>query len=258
MAYQAEGENLVPQTRIFVLTNKPECQNLNNHILQITLNLSNHIKFCHPIKLSSSTENFQNFICSLSIVILNLDEEIDLIKKISIAVKRLPNSRKYFIYIGSSRHVFENLIFNHYMLYDALMTKTFQKDDGNILAADICNILIHNSIPLNSSNTIQISVKRQKFFLRLDDILFVITDNQSHKVIFHLKYDEYQVRMTLKQVHHQCRNLTACHEGALVNLKNITKFNKSNRILYFENGDTCEVSRRYTKKISDLIPMKTF
>lgn len=257
MAYQAEGESLVPQTRIFVLTNKPKLENLSKQILQITFSLADHIKLCHPIKLSSSSENLKNFMCSLSIVILNIDEEIDLIKKISMAVKRLPTSLKYFIYIGSSRHILEDLISNHYMLYDALIIKSLQKESANILAADIRKILIHNSIPLNNSNIIQISVKRQKFFLRLDDILFVITDSHPHQVVFHLKYNEYQVRMTLKQIHHQCSNLTVCHEGALVNLKNITKFNKRDRILFFENGDTCEVSRRYTEKISDLIPKKT-
>lgn len=258
MAYQSEKNNLIPQTRIFVISNQPGRQDFNKSLLQEMENLSDIIKFVHPIQLAHSThEKYTEVNCSLSIIILNVDEEDNLLKKLEAIVEQLPLSIKYFIYVGPSEKTLENLIRCHYMPYDALITKDFDYKTFNILAADIYNILKKSSLSLKDSDIITISVQRQKYFLKLDDILFIITDSYPHRLIFHLKNTEYQTRMTLKQVYHQCKKLTVCHEGALVNLQNVTKFNKHKRILYFENGDTCEVSKRYIKSISEKIPMKT-
>lgn len=87
-----------------------------------------------------------------------------------------------------------------------------------------------------------------------DDILFFETSSNIHKVILHAKDRQIEFSSAMKELTSTLgADFIRCHRSFLVNKNNIKEVDAKNRIIYFTNGETCLMSTRMMKGMSDYV-----
>ena len=88
----------------------------------------------------------------------------------------------------------------------------------------------------------------RKISVDYDDILFFETSSNIHKVILHAKDRQIEFSSTMKELAGTLDdNFVRCHRSFLVNKKNIREVDTKNRMISFNNGETCLMSTRMMK-----------
>ena len=88
----------------------------------------------------------------------------------------------------------------------------------------------------------------RKISVDYDDILFFETSSNIHKVILHAKDRQIEFSGTIKELAGTLDdNFVRCHRSFLVNKKNIREVDAKNRMISFNNGETCLMSTRMMK-----------
>ena len=88
----------------------------------------------------------------------------------------------------------------------------------------------------------------RKISVDYDDIFFFETSSNIHKVILHAKDRQIEFSGTMKELTSTLGdNFVRCHRSFLVNKANIKEIDAKNRIIYFNNGETCLMSTRMMK-----------
>ena len=90
-----------------------------------------------------------------------------------------------------------------------------------------------------------------------DDEIFVFETAQSriqvtmrpHKVMLITKTERLEFYANLGDITSVNKKLFSCHRSFLVNLDNISRIDKTQLMIYFENGDSCPVSRLKMKAL---------
>ena len=86
-----------------------------------------------------------------------------------------------------------------------------------------------------------------------DEIAYFETHYKSHRVILNSKNKRIDFNGTLKEIEKKSINFFLCHRSFLINLKHITSFNKSNRLVLMSNGLSIPVSRNKIKGLEKLM-----
>ncbi len=95
-----------------------------------------------------------------------------------------------------------------------------------------------------------IEINGRKISVDYDDILFIETSGNIHKLILHGKDRQIEFSGTMKELADTLgSDFVRCHRSFLVNKKNIKEVDAKNRILYFANGETCLISTRMMKEL---------
>ena len=90
----------------------------------------------------------------------------------------------------------------------------------------------------------------RKISVDYDDIFFFETSSNIHKVILHAKDRQIEFSGTMKELASALgHSFLRCHRSFLVNKNNIKEVDTKNRIIYFTNGETCQMSTRMMKKL---------
>ena len=90
----------------------------------------------------------------------------------------------------------------------------------------------------------------RKISVDYDDIFFFETSSNIHKVILHTKDRQIEFSGTMKELASALgHSFLRCHRSFLVNKNNIKEVDTKNRIIYFTNGETCQMSTRMMKKL---------
>lgn len=85
------------------------------------------------------------------------------------------------------------------------------------------------------------------------EIYYIETSPMSHKLILHTKYERLEFYGKLAELVKADSRLYHCHRSFVVNPMNIRKIDKSDHMVYFENGASCYVSRRHYKALLDKV-----
>lgn len=75
------------------------------------------------------------------------------------------------------------------------------------------------------------------------DILYFATATTPHKVCLWTRTERLEFYGNLSEIQAVAPKLFLCHRSYLVNLDKVVRIYKSKQLLYFENGDSCMVSR---------------
>ncbi|CAM4137803.1 two-component system response regulator [Streptococcus penaeicida] len=81
------------------------------------------------------------------------------------------------------------------------------------------------------------------------DILYFATSTTPHKVCLWTQTERLEFYGNLAEIQEIAPSLFLCHRSFLVNLNNVVRIDKPNQLLYFENGDSCLVSRLKMKSL---------
>lgn len=81
------------------------------------------------------------------------------------------------------------------------------------------------------------------------DILYFATSTTPHKVCLWTQTERLEFYSNLAEIQDAAPKLFLCHRSFLVNLENVVRIDKSHQLVYFENGDSCMVSRLKMKSL---------
>lgn len=81
------------------------------------------------------------------------------------------------------------------------------------------------------------------------DILYFATSTTPHKVCLWTQTERLEFYGNLAEIQDAAPKLFLCHRSFLVNLENVVRIDKSHQLVYFENGDSCMVSRLKMKSL---------
>lgn len=98
--------------------------------------------------------------------------------------------------------------------------------------------------------------KYRKFKLPFSDLLYFETSDQPHKLVLISKKRRIEFYAKLSEIESLDNRLFKCHKSFVVNLDNVIEVDKTNLVLYFFNGESCLVSRRKMKYVSDWLSKK--
>lgn len=84
--------------------------------------------------------------------------------------------------------------------------------------------------------------------ISLNDIVFIETSTNSHKIIIHEKNKSTEIFTTLKDIAEKLdERFYRCHRAYIINKEKIKEINKVDRIVYMDTGAQCLASFRLIK-----------
>ena len=90
--------------------------------------------------------------------------------------------------------------------------------------------------------------------IKYNDILFLETSDQIHKVRIHEENKQVEFYGTLKDIEETLDDrFYRCHRSFIVNRDKINRIDKKERIIYMINGEQCFASTRYIRGLVKLI-----
>lgn len=82
-------------------------------------------------------------------------------------------------------------------------------------------------------------------------ILYFETSPTVHKVIMHTIDERLEFYAGISEIEKTDNRLYRCHKSFVVNPENISKIDKENKLILFENGESCLVSKTKLKKLKE-------
>lgn len=124
------------------------------------------------------------------------------------------------------------------------------KDNGNV-RSQISETLRaiesrynHSSKKL-SSPRIRLYANGSNYFIYKNDIYFIETQKNQHKLFVHTRSEVFTIAVPLKEIEQQLgEDFIVCKRGCLVNPVHVTEMNPASRELIFDNKERCRCSFR--------------
>lgn len=155
--------------------------------------------------------------------------------------------------------------------HDELVMDTFRlklqamdyiiKDSGSLrsqIADTLCTVesRYHHSAGRLTAPRIRLDTGSSCHFVRKDDIYFVESEKNMHKLFVHLRSEVFTISMSLKDIAEQLGDrFILCRRGCLVNPLHVDRMDRSTREIILDNEERCRCSYRewsvLTERISD-------
>lgn len=115
----------------------------------------------------------------------------------------------------------------------------------------LLNAMERYTLQTNKTHKVfRIEAGGRKISVDYDDIFFFETSGNIHKIILHAKDRQIEFSGTMKELTSTLEDgFVRCHRSFLVNKNNIKEVDVKNRIIYFNNGETCLMSTRMMKEL---------
>lgn len=113
------------------------------------------------------------------------------------------------------------------------------------VASNIAEPLSDHSLTIDSPNA--------KFQIPINDILYIETSPLPHRLVLYTKKERLEFWGKLADIAANEPRLLQCHRSFVVNPKNVRSLDKKSRLLYFDNGSSCLVSRTKLAEMVELI-----
>jgi len=88
------------------------------------------------------------------------------------------------------------------------------------------------------------SLGSRDYTVDISTINYLETSSSSHKIFLHTLTEITEFRGNLNSIEEEFSNLYRAHKSILVNINNIRSVDSMNKMIYFNDGSSCEVSRR--------------
>lgn len=114
------------------------------------------------------------------------------------------------------------------------------------------NKVLHKAIDLvKMKRTIRIEDGTNTYIIDLNDILYFTKETFDRKTTIKTDYAEYKVRKSLSYLSKMLDDrFIYTHRACIVNKTRISRIDKGNRIIYFDNGDSTDLlSDKYKKEM---------
>ena len=107
-------------------------------------------------------------------------------------------------------------------------------------------------IMLKQKQTIKVVDNNNTYIINLDDILYLTKESFERKTIIVLDYAQYKVNVPLSKVAKMLDSrFVKTHRSCIINTNRLSRIDKKNRIIYFDNNTTTDLlSDRYKKEMN--------
>ena len=93
-----------------------------------------------------------------------------------------------------------------------------------------------------------IKVDNKKTIIDSSEILYIKRDGM--KLIFHTKSRDYETYSSFNKIMDSLpSNFVRAHKSFIVNLDNIVNLDSIGNVVYFDNGDTCDIGPKFKKSL---------
>lgn len=113
---------------------------------------------------------------------------------------------------------------------------------------------MNTELPSREQIRIKSGVLDIKLFV--DEILFFDSSQTPHKLIIHLDNRMVEYTGKIKDVEKFSQSFYRCHQSYVVNVNNISRIDKKERVITMVNDEECLVSTRHLKKLVDRFNQK--
>jgi two-component system response regulator AgrA len=130
------------------------------------------------------------------------------------------------------------------------------KDHGSQIKMRIHECILeaclrYESINNNIQKTLNIKCGDKKIAIDYNEILFIETSLNIHKVVLHAKCRQIEFYAKIKELEMQLdERFYRCHRSYIVNKNNIKEIDLANRIIIMVNDESCFVSTRMMKELT--------
>lgn len=102
---------------------------------------------------------------------------------------------------------------------------------------------------LGTKKIIKFNDYNSVYMIPVDDILYIVRDTLERKCIIKTDYTTYKIGKTLIELKEMSNgSLTQTHRACLVNEKRVHKFDKKNKAIIFDNGESIDLLSDSFKK----------
>lgn len=125
--------------------------------------------------------------------------------------------------------------------------------------ASVSDVLVHvfkNISHTVSENSFVYKTENSHIQVPFSDILYFETSQTIHKVLLKTKTGQLEFYGKVSEIAKSDDRLYQTHRAYVVNPANITKIDRTNHIVYFENDESCFVSRMKQKKLVEMLESK--
>ena len=107
-------------------------------------------------------------------------------------------------------------------------------------------------IMLKQKQTIKVVDNNNTYIINLDDILYLTKESFERKTIIVLDYAQYKVNVPLSKITKMLDSrFIKTHRSCIINTNRLSRIDKKNRIIYFDNNTTTDLlSDRYKKEMN--------
>ena len=115
----------------------------------------------------------------------------------------------------------------------------------------LCNALRKSFDLLHKKQVVKIVDGSNTYILNLNDILYFYKDSYERKTIIHLDYTEYMVGNSLSEISNLLDDrFEQTHRSCIVNMSRVSRIDRNNRVIYFDNNETTDLlSDKYKKEL---------
>lgn len=106
-------------------------------------------------------------------------------------------------------------------------------------------------IMLKQKQTIKITDNNNTYIMDINDILYLSKESFERKTIIVLDYTEYKINLALSKISKLLDNrFVQTHRSCIVNMSRVSRIDRTNKIIYFDNGEQTDLlSDKYKKEI---------
>lgn len=123
----------------------------------------------------------------------------------------------------------------------------------------VSSVLVHAAGNVETSigdDSFSFKSEHSKVQVRFSDILYFETSPTIHKVILTTKKGHMEFYAKISDIAKADNRLYQSHRSYVVNPNNITRIDKAEHVVYFENGDSCFVSRMKLRGLVEKVEKK--
>lgn len=182
---------------------------------------------------------------------IDLKNEMD---GIALAVEIRKRDPRGFIIFITTHDEFMALTFQY-----KVETLDFISKDTEDLRERIRDVLLnivqkYQAPPDAMADTLQITVGKKISNIRQQDIYFIESIINSHKIAIHLADETIECFSTLKAISDELGDdFIQCHKAYIVNYKRIKILDRKNYRITFHNDQSCDCSTRMFQKLYDKV-----
>lgn len=174
-------------------------------------------------------------------------------KGMEIARKIRDNDPNAIIVFVTTHSEFMPITYKYRVSALDFIDKGLKDSDFQTSVSDVLVHVFKNISHTVSENSFVYKTENSHIQVPFSDILYFETSQTIHKVLLKTKTGQLEFYGKVSEIAKSDERLYQTHRAYVVNPANITKIDRTNHIVYFENDESCFVSRMKQKKLVEIL-----
>lgn len=210
-----------------------------------TFTLRNLEVFSKPHKLLASIKEKGNH----QVFLLDIDIDGDRKRGLEVASEIRQQDAQAVIIFVTTHSEFAPISFKYKVSALDFIDKTVSNQEFKRQLKQTLSFVNQKVSNIEDEDIFVFETAQSRIQVPMRDIYYFATALTPHKVMLITKTERLEFYANLGEITAVNKNLYSCHRSFLVNLENITRIDKTELMLYFDNGDSCPVSRLKMKNL---------